>query len=76
MNRTQIALLAAFDVTMETLVEVYESGGSDKVVAVAYGGASALLILVKQNTDINEKAVHAAALLNQVARELGLPANN
>ena len=61
----------------KTFVEVWENPRSSRVqVCVAYGGASALLILVKQNTDAKQSTIHAAEMLNQAAEQLGLPQLN
>lgn len=77
MNKTQTEIIAAFDAAMQTFVEVWEDPGSsrDRVV-MAYGGAVALLIVVKMTTDIDKGAKQAAMLLNQAAEDLGFPANN
>lgn len=77
MNKEQVAILAAFDAAMQTLVEVFEDPSvSDTQLAAAYGAASFMLILAKRTTDIKDKASHAAKLLNDAARDLGMPETN
>lgn len=76
MNKEQLEILAAFDATMQALCDVCQNPESPAQVTAAYGGASAMLILVKRTTDINEKAKHAAQLLNEAAALLGLPQTN
>ncbi len=77
MNETQIDILGAFDAVMQIFIEVWNDPNTSKTqVAAAYGGACALLILCKKTTDIRDKANHAAILLNQAAKQLGLPQTN
>jgi len=75
MNKTQIALCYAFDAAMDTMCEIYYGYvEADKTqLAVAYGGALALCIIAKQNTDAKEVIVVAEKELNLVAKYLGLP---
>ena len=77
MTKEQIEILVAFEVAMQTFADAWQDPKTSNVqLCVAYGGAAALLILVKQTTDIKEVAVKAADLLNAAAEQLGLPATN
>ena len=77
MNETQIKILGAFEATMQAFVDTWENPSTSlEQVAMAYGGASAMLLLARQTTDIIEAADHAAILLNQAAEQLGLPQTN
>lgn len=79
MNETQIKVLAAFNVTMQEFTNLWQSDDpriSDNQRVMAYGGASAMLLLARTTTDVRELADHAATLLNQAAAQLGLPQTN
>lgn len=43
---------------------------------MAYGGAAALLTLAQNNTDAVVAIVQAKTLLNEAAKQLGLPETN
>lgn len=77
MNESQIKILGAFNAAMQTFTDVWhdENTTRDQIV-MAYGGAAALLILVKMTTDIDKMAEQAAMLLNDAAEQLGFPTNN
>ena len=78
-NPTLLMVIAAFHVTMQTFVDVWNATDTtDKQCLIAYGGASAMLLLV-QKCGFNEKdpmIVKAREFLNEVAPQLGLHANN
>lgn len=77
MNQHQLNILAAFDAAMQTFVDVWQSPDTTQTQAcVAYGGAAALLTLAQNNTDAVVAIVQAKTLLNEAAKQLGLPETN
>lgn len=73
MNQTQIKLLGAFNATMQTLCDLNSEPRTEfweTQYLFAFGGASAMFMLMKLDMPEHKDLAHAAKLLNDVQEDL------